>query len=302
MMRFITAQANRLGNRKKNQDRLAIVEKNESVLLIVADGLGGHPGGERAAQQTVDVFCQLFNAANLPLEDPQGFLRDALLQAHQNVILDGKVQIPPISPRTTGVVCIMQQGLATWLNVGDSRLYLFRDHKAIARTLDHSLVEELVQKGLLTEKERNSHPKRHHVTRCIGGYEDFSDIKATQYNLEIGDVLILCSDGLWDPLGEEGIAEFLNREDFSTAIESMAAEAENKSYPYSDNTSVVALRLLQSETINPEDGDASHFLGMTSMTTEMHQKNSSPISLDQAILDIKMAINAYKKELTNKNP
>lgn len=301
MMRFITAQANRLGNRKKNQDRLAIVAKDESVLLIVTDGLGGHPGGERAAQQAVDVFCQLFNAAKLPLEDPQDFLQKALLQAHQQVILDGKAQIPPISPRTTGVICLLQQGLATWLNVGDSRLYLFRDNKAIARTLDHSLVEELVQKGLLTEKERNSHPKRHHVTRCIGGYEDFSDIKTAQHSLEIGDVLILCSDGLWDPLGEEGIAEFLKREDFSNAIESMAAEAENKSYPHSDNTSVVALRLLQSEALDAEDGDTFHSPGMTPIATEMHQKNSSHISLDQAISDIKKAIHAYKKELANKN-
>lgn len=302
MKHFITAQANRLGNRKKNQDRLAIVDRSEAVLLIVADGLGGHPGGERAAQQTVNVFCQRFSAANLPLRDPGSFLRETLLQAQQEVILDGKEQTPPISPRTTVVVCLLQQGVATWLNVGDSRLYLFRDNKAIARTLDHSLVEELVQKGLLHEKDRNSHPKRHHVTRCIGGFEDFLDIDATQHTMQADDVVILCSDGLWDPLGEEGIAEFLKMEDFSKAIESMAAEAENKSYPHSDNTSIAALRLLQAEIFDAEDSDAPHCLRVTSLTKELHQKNSSHISLDQAISDIKSAIKAYKKELANKNP
>jgi len=242
-MRYETAQVNRLGNREKNQDRVAIVENDGAILMVLADGLGGHHGGEIASQKAVDMFIQLFGEQEIPLADPRQFLKMGMDSAHRSIVDAGNAQFPPIIPRTTCVACVIQGGNATWAHIGDSRLYVYRDSEKHFRTMDHSIVEELFQKGVINEMERATHPKRHHITRCLGGdTEPESNLEQTQ-TLKTGDVIIMCSDGLWDPLGDEGIAEFLDA-NLSESVDNMAYEAENRSQPRSDNISVAGFRFL----------------------------------------------------------
>ena len=167
-MQYVIAKTSRLGNRNTNQDRLTALERDNTVLLVLADGLGGKTGGEVAAQVLIDTMANTFQNVTLPIEDPQKFMTSALHRAHFAVIDTGKQADPPINPGTTAVLCLIQDGCAWWAHVGDSRLYLFRGGVPIYRTRDHSFVEKLYQRGHLTNENRNSHPLRNYMTRCVG--------------------------------------------------------------------------------------------------------------------------------------
>ena len=121
-MNVITALTNRLGNRTNNQDRCLVLECFGRVLLVVADGMGGHARGELAAQTATDSLSRSFLARSSPIEDPQGFLKNALHSAHMDVVDAGRAENPPVNPRTTCVVCLIQDDQAWWVHVGNSHL------------------------------------------------------------------------------------------------------------------------------------------------------------------------------------
>ena len=133
-MRYQHAITNRLGNRQSNQDRCLIRHGKEAVLLVVADGMGGHARGDLAAQTAVDTFSRLFRQHKGRFQDPHDFLRNAMEQAHDRVTRVGLAQHPPIEPRTTCVACLVQGQQAWWAHVGDSRLYLLREGRVVLRT------------------------------------------------------------------------------------------------------------------------------------------------------------------------
>lgn len=295
-MVYEIGQASRIGHRKINQDRLAVVETDNAVLLVVADGLGGHKGGEIAAQITADVFFEKFTATSFPVEDPIAFLKETTREAHKEIVVDGRRQNPPIAPRTTVVACLIQMGTATWVHVGDSRLYLFRHGLAVFRTKDHSYVEQLVQQGLLEEGEMAKHPKRHHITRCLGGNDKAPGLTlGSEPKLREGDVLILCSDGLWDPLGDKGISDIFADLDVGTAVPSMAEHAE-KVNKNSDNITVVGFRYISGPSEVEVEVAMGALQGAQEAAGSIQTHDPEKADLDQAILDIKNAINQFKTE------
>jgi serine/threonine protein phosphatase PrpC len=247
-MKYQFGQTSRLGNRTVNEDDLGVAEAGEAVLLVVADGMGGYKGGQVASRSLVKHMLSHFKARKFPVTDPQAYLKELIADAHLAVIRAGNEQKPPVEPRTTCVVCLIQGGFAWWAHVGDSRLYMFRVGKPFKRTVDHSKIEELLRKGKIREDEMKSHPKRNLVTRCVG-FQPHPPVPtiSDKIPLEKYDMFVLCSDGLWGPLGEEVIVETLTKNTITQAVENMAELAETKSYPDSDNISVIAFRWVSTD-------------------------------------------------------
>lgn len=284
-MRYQYALTNRLGNRASNQDRCVIRHGEERALLVVADGMGGHARGDLAAQAAVDTLSRLFREQNGPIPDPRAFLERALTRAHEQVVRVGQAQQPPIEPRTTCVVCLVQGRSAWWAHVGDSRLYLLRDGRCLVRTRDHAYVDELVQRGEISEAEARHHPMRNSVSQCLGGSSSLPEASFGQMDeLRPGDCLLLCSDGLWSALPENRLETLQDKPDLNRALEQLAEDAERASYPRSDNISAVALRWLEHKAIQPQ--------------APLAQAQAAPRDpLDAAIDEIQRALAEYGSEL-----
>lgn len=249
-MQYVIARTSRLGNRAMNQDRVAALERDNTVMLVLGDGLGGKAGGEVAAQVMVDTIAHAFKNAELPIRDPKKFMTEALHRAHHAVIETGKKVNPPINPGTTAVLCLVQAGSAWWAHVGDSRLYLFRGGVPIYRTRDHSFVEKLVESGHISNGDRSSHPLRNYMTRCIGLSNSVPEVTVSnEVVLQKGDVIMLCSDGLWEPVDEMQLGMKLLDGRLSDALDKLAEQAEETNYPSSDNISAVAIQIMSLQLI-----------------------------------------------------
>ncbi|TDY04060.1 PP2C family protein-serine/threonine phosphatase [Thiohalophilus thiocyanatoxydans] len=284
-MQVEIGRTSRLGNREINQDRLGAFVSEQGALLVLGDGLGGRPGGDVAAQALVDTIEAELALHPLPAEDPPRFLRELLRRAHRAVLLSGQEQAPPLAPGTTAVLSLIQNGQAWWAHVGDSRVYLFRDGLPIYRTRDHSYVEQLYQAGRIPLSKRQGHPMRNFVTQCIGLNPDEPQVTiSNSIALQEGDVLLLCSDGFWEPLDDALIGSGLASSDLRDSIEKLAERAERASYPYSDNTSVVAARILSLQQPQPRPRQTS-------------QRQSNVNTLDGAIEEIERAIKTYEDEM-----
>lgn len=242
-MKYQLARHTSPGSRPTNQDRIAYSERDNAVLMAVADGLGGHAGGELAAEALTQIAVQAFERIKQPIiTQPSALLALTILQVHNAIIQRAKQHDPPIQPRTTCVLCIVQDGYAYWAHVGDSRLYHFRNNKLLTRTLDHTATERLRAGGILTEEETLSHPEKSRLLKCVGGPAKPTISLGEETPLQRGDILILCSDGLWEAFSTEEMEEYLEYETLDEGIEEMAIEAEERRRTASDNISAVALR------------------------------------------------------------
>ena len=189
-MQIEYAKVSALGDREDNQDRAAVVVSDEAALLLVFDGMGGHSDGARAAETGIQVVQDLFMSASQPIFDPQGFMYMALSKAHDEVVALGQDLDVDFRPRATCAACLVQEGLAFWAHIGDSRIYQVRDEKVLTRSRDHSHVEVLIQEGAISEEEAQDHPMRNFVECCIGGDSPVPDMSITPgKTLERGDVL-----------------------------------------------------------------------------------------------------------------
>lgn len=239
------AKVSAIGDRQDNQDRAAVVVAENAVLMLVFDGMGGHSDGARAAETGLKVVQDLFTSAELPLLDPQGFLYSALATAHDEVVRIGTDLAVDFRPRATCAVCLIQDGGSFWAHVGDSRIYQLRGGQLVTRSRDHSHVEVLIQEGAISEEEALDHPMRNFVECCIGGDTPVPDMSITgRKPLQTGDVLLACSDGLWSGASDQEIAQTATRADESLAenLKTISLKALQANSPYSDNTTVTALR------------------------------------------------------------
>jgi PPM family protein phosphatase len=247
------------GARPMNQDRVAVTERDNAVLLAVADGLGGHRGGEIASELLAQTVVHAFQSVRTPIIGrPSAFLALTILQAHQAILRRGKASMFTLQPRTTCVACIVQHGYAYWAHVGDSRLYHFRRGQLLQRTHDHSTIEELRKDGLLTEEEMRHHPQKGKLTICVGGPNKPKIALGEETALARDDILLLCSDGIWEAHTPEELAGFLKRDTLEEAVEEMLFSAERKMDDRCDNISAVCFRWLeQAPTSLPLQGNAS---------------------------------------------
>ena len=234
-----------LGNREENQDRVAVAIDDDAAFLAVVDGMGGHADGARAAEVAIRTMVAEFWEASRPLFDPDGFLHLTIGRAHDAVVALGNGLPPEIRPRATCAVCIVQGASAYWAHVGDSRIYLLRGGQVAERTRDHSHVELLLRAGRITERQAQDHPMRNYVECCIGGDPALPEMSlGGRRTLRSGDVLLLCSDGLWSGLKDDQIAT-LGQDGGRTLrdrLGDLGARAVHNTAPFADNTTAAALR------------------------------------------------------------
>src|SRR5574340_321005 len=166
-MKFSIYQSSRQGGRKYNQGRVAYSYSKESLLMVVADGMGGHFHGEIAAQMTVQLVAEMFQKQAHPtLRDPLFFLDHAMHAVH-DAISDYSAENELLeSPRTTCVAAVIQRDMAYWAHVGDSRLYFFRQGRLVTRTQDHSRVQQMFDQGRITGAQMTTHPERNKIYNC----------------------------------------------------------------------------------------------------------------------------------------
>jgi serine/threonine protein phosphatase PrpC len=241
-MKFTIYQASRQGGRKNNQDRVAYSYSRDALLMVVADGMGGHMHGEIAAQIGVQILTEYFQRIAKPrLPDPQHFLNDTILRAHYS-INDYAVEHDLLEiPHTTCVAVVVQDGTAHWAHVGDSRLYYFSEGKLLSRTEDHTAVAQLIREGLISEQEALTHPDRNKVSNCLGGYMTPVVECSMPMPIHEGDTMLLCSDGIWGSVTIPEIAAILQAYSLEDAVRHLMDHAEFRGGENGDNLSLVTM-------------------------------------------------------------
>src|SRR5688572_29456609 len=147
-MRFTIFQDSRIGNREGNEDRVAYSFSREVLLMVIADGMGGHLQGEVAAEIAVTEITRRFQQeARHKLRKPFDFLVSSIQSAHRAIVSHAVGENMLECPRTTCVVCIVQDGYAYWAHAGDSRLYIIRNGSLLVQTSDHSKVQQMIDAG-----------------------------------------------------------------------------------------------------------------------------------------------------------
>ena len=250
-MRFSVYQNSRIGGRKYNQDRVAYAYTDEALLLVLADGMGGHLHGELAAEITVKTYMQAFEQVARPrVPNPEKFLNETMRSAHDAIVKYAREYLLGGNPGTTCVAALVQDSKVCWAHAGDSRLYLLRGGDTSAVTHDHSVVQQWADWGIISPDEMKTHPDRNKITNCLGGVgELFYSEPAAAVPLEPGDVLLLCSDGLWSPLVDEEIAVGLLSAPLEEALNQFMDIAVSREGSRADNTTAVVARWGDGEDI-----------------------------------------------------
>lgn len=250
-MRFSVYQESRKGARKSNQDRMGYLYTRDSMLLMVADGMGGHARGEVAAQTTLQTMASIYQRDAKPmLPDPARYLEECVLAAHRELHRYRAENNLPEAPRTTVVACVVQEGVATWAHVGDSRLYLLRGGRIVARTFDHSRVHHLVSSGLIRPEDAKDHPERNRIFNCIGAYIAPAVEIGRPVALRNGDTLLLCTDGLWGALTDRQIGDAFQTSTVMRAVPELMEFALAKAGADADNCTAIAMTWAGSEAMD----------------------------------------------------
>lgn len=196
--------------RQRNEDRFYA----KGPLLIVADGMGGYTGGEYASTMVVDAIVDVIERADIITVN---VLREAILEANRMVFEKSQSYKELEGMGTTAVVAYVKDDTLLWAHVGDSRLYIYGDSQLRRMTNDHSMVQELVNAGTITEAEVIHHPKRNMLTRAIGVY-DTVEVDTGMVEVHEGERILLCSDGLSGYIEESRIEEILSEESSESRV------------------------------------------------------------------------------------
>lgn len=240
-MLFSVFQMSRQGGRKSNEDRMGYCYTRDSAVLMLADGLGGHPEGEVAANIAVETVAAMFQKMAQPrLADVADFLGDAMMAAHLRILNYAQGKAMHDSPRTTLVVAVIQSGQVSWAHCGDSRLYMVRQQQLLTRTQDHTFAERGRRRHdaappTPTELNRNV------LFSCLGSPVKPVFSVADPVVLQHDDKLMLCSDGLWSILPEHDIVSKLSQQTVENAVQGLVDQALLQAGHRSDNVTCVAL-------------------------------------------------------------
>ncbi len=305
-MQFTVFQESRKGSRKINQDRIAYTFSRDTLLLVVADGMGGHAGGEIAAQICTRLFIERFQQEAKPfLRNPLKFLHDSMLRSHTALGSYANQFSMLETPRTTCVACIVQGGNAYWAHVGDSRLYLYRQGALIGQTKDHSKVQYLIDQGIIAPEEAAVHPDRNKVFSCLGGLVDPVIDLSKRVVLRNGDILLLCTDGLWSGMTKDEIATWLTSTPILKSAPLMLREAETRGGPDCDNLSAIVVRW-GPETLPDEPSTITETMAPGEFQTQIDhtvtlagrkgaQRDLSDDEIERAIEEIQSTIERYRR-------
>ncbi len=209
-------------HRNGNEDSALI----NGVLIAVADGMGGHAGGEVASKVAITTLAQILPLLNNDEMDPESledFLLGSLLEIDHEIAntADADDRLSGMGTTLTSIALYRQKAYV--LHAGDSRAYRLRGKEFIQITKDHSVVQELIDSGSITEAEAATHPQRSVLTNVLMGQGNITPL-LIQYDLKAGDKFLICSDGLNNVVSNSEIHKILNEEDALNKLISLTYE------------------------------------------------------------------------------
>ncbi|HEX5362698.1 MAG TPA: protein phosphatase 2C domain-containing protein [Gallionella sp.] len=260
-MKFSVHQASHIGNRKYNQDRVAYAYSSDALLLVLADGMGGHQHGELAATLIIDTFVESFGRHAQPrIAAPEQFIAEAMRHANERIMQVPHDKSAGGFPGSTCVAALIQDGKMYWGHAGDSRLYLLRDGKVFAKTKDHSMVFQWMEWGVISAEEARVHPQRNQITNCLGGQSDLFYMEPGEpVALQSGDLLLLGSDGLWGPFTDDELIKAFSVSSVG-GLDDLITRALERELGRSDNVTGVAARWGDDEVPHDTDEPVCHVL------------------------------------------
>jgi len=297
-VRFTIFQESRVGDREHNEDRVGYSYSRDVLLMVIADGMGGHLQGEVAAEIAVAEITRRFQQeARNKLKRPFDFLVSAIQSAHRAIVSHAVERNLLECPRTTCVACIVQNGRAFWAHAGDSRLYILRRGELVAATHDHSKVQQLIDSGAITPEAAAKHPDRNKIFSCLGGVVPPIIDPGQDVALEVGDTIMLSTDGFWAQIPANILGSMLRKQGILELMPGLLTEAHRRARGESDNISVVAMTWENQDDPNVADTqslDDEQFESSTNTTQQLG--GSGPLEdvsddeIERAIQEIQNAI------------
>lgn len=222
----------------RNMNEDAFLNRNNDGLWAVADGMGGHEAGEVASE----MIANSLGSANLeqPLADVVDSLEDTLLEVHHKIRAYARTHCEGRTMGSTVVSMFVRESVGVCLWAGDSRLYRFRNNCLECISEDHSQVNEMLSRGMITEDEAKNHPASNVITRAVGASETLY-VDVTLFQLQPGDLYLLCSDGLYGAITEEEIAGYLNGASVEAVTEKLIESSLEAGAR--DNVTVIAVQM-----------------------------------------------------------
>ena len=232
-MNISTSYYSEIGGRDKNEDAISVLEYDNAVLALAADGLGGHADGEVASALAVKVMNNELIHQRISVVA----LRSAVEKANAE-ILKNKCGL---GMETTIAAVWFDEWSALAANVGDTRIYQFRDGKVIHQSRDHSVAHMAVLAGDIRPEDVRTSKERHKLTRALGAQEEVS-VDIAHLEVQRGDALLICTDGFWEKIrGAEMAQELIGEISAAAWMEKMRARIADRGVETGDNHSVVAM-------------------------------------------------------------
>jgi serine/threonine protein phosphatase PrpC len=233
------------GDRDYQQDQVNLLSHHRMsgcILGIVADGMGGRSGGRKASDQVMLTAKQLFDRYAPDTDDAPSMLRQIVEEAHIVIKLTA-ISSEQEPHSTLAAFLINPGGECYWVHTGDSRIYHYHGSKLVFRTLDHSYVQTLVEKGEISESEANNHPQSNILMGCLGAEEAPPIAQHYIQKLQPDDVLIACSDGVWHYFSSSEMGSAVSMLSPREATEFLIQKARTRARGVGDNLSLVIVKL-----------------------------------------------------------
>ena len=306
-MRFTIFQDSKLGDREGNEDRVGYSYGRDALLMVIADGMGGHQEGEVAAEIAVQEITRRFQqeARASKVRRPFDFLISSIQGAHRAIVAHADQHNLLECPRTTCVACVIQNGYAYFAHAGDSRLYVLRRGALVAATQDHSKVQQMVDAGQITAEQAARHPDRNKIFSCLGGVVPPHIDMGREIRLEVGDTVLLSTDGFWTHIPANILAQMIARQKVTALLPGLLVEAQRRAQGESDNLSVVAMTWENQDDAGVADTQTledSEFETSTN-TTQMMLDGAAPPAdevteddIERAIAEIQSAIRKVPRQ------
>ncbi|MDO9638102.1 MAG: serine/threonine-protein phosphatase [Pseudotabrizicola sp.] len=233
------------GDRPYQQDQLGLMAHRYikgCVLGVIADGMGGLAGGRKAAEQVLLTAQQVFEQFDPRTDDGAAFLLRLAQEAHIGIRLTAATA--DLEPHSTlAAFLVLPSGHCHFAHSGDSRLYHFRGPQLLHRSQDHSLVQALVKQGLLSDEQARTDPRSNLLLHCLGTQQAPTIDSHRCEPLQVGDVLLACSDGIWQCFPDAELNALAHQATPRQACEELVAQARVRSFGSCDNLSLIVLKL-----------------------------------------------------------
>ena len=224
--------------RTENEDSIGVFKTDEGILAVVCDGLGGNKAGEVASQLTVDVIYDCFTKSGQ--SDYLDRIKASFLEANKAVYEKSVSDSNLSGMSTTAEALFIKNNTACWGHIGDSRIYLFTNNKMEQVTKDHSLVQKMIDEGVLSSEEAFLHPNRNIITRAIGDSGVIEiDLDKLEINPEDEIFFFVCTDGVTCVIEDNELEEIFKLSDIHNISRRISSIVEERGAP--DNYSFVII-------------------------------------------------------------